>query len=92
VGPCIGVVAARVGARQPEAGQVHSDDAVPAFQSLRDGLPGVQAGGEAVDQQHGGRLARPGVAEVQADPQHLDELRGGCGIAGFESGRGLSGA
>jgi hypothetical protein len=63
----IGVVGGRVGAGQAEAGQIVADNAELVGQRVGPFIPRLQAGAEAVQQDHRRRIARPGVAHMQPD-------------------------
>ena len=64
----VGIVASGVGASQTEARQVETDDTVARRQCLSPRLPGVQAGAEAVQQDHRRGVTRPTVTQTKAHP------------------------
>ena len=76
-------VAVGEGTGEAEAGEVEGDDAVFPLEGGDPALPGVQAGGGAVQQHERSRVVpRPDVAQVHAQPVDLDELGRGRSPAG----------
>ena len=70
------IVLRRARAGQAVAGQIHADEAIARLESLRPRLPGVERGVRAVDQQEHRRIARAGVAQMDAETSaEIDELR-----------------
>ena len=72
-------------AREAMARQVNADDAVVALQVVDPGLPGVQRGGEAVDENDRFGVARADIAEVHAHVVAEGEIAAvGIGVDGFQ--------